>query len=126
MQKLVPLINISEHVYGITSAPVTKYQGAADLTDIACTIRTLHNAHKPEINYPILPVPNMVTGITANLLSYCVHTNRECQIFVGFFDAAPVDSINSRPFLELFKKMGVQSDKTFLLTMQAPSNNLYM
>lgn len=125
MQKIIPLINSSKHVYGVTSAPITKYQGGEDLTDITCTIQMLHNTHKPEINYPILQVPNMITGITANLLSYCVHTNRDCQIFIGFFDTAPMDSVSARPFLELFKKIGIHSDKTFLLTMRAPSNNLY-
>lgn len=125
IENIIGLINNSKDIYGITSSPIALYQGEDITTDLTCFIRSLSTKNKTS-DIPKLKIPNLITGITANLLSYCIHTKRDCQLFVGFIDAAPLDSINSEPFLNLFKQLRLDIKYYYNLVSQAPSNNLYM
>ncbi|GJQ69546.1 hypothetical protein Trydic_g6645 [Trypoxylus dichotomus] len=126
IQHISQFIEKAKKIHGITSSSIALYQGDNAPLESMCFIRSLSTVNGPKADIPKLPIPNLVTGITANLLSYCVHTNRDCQLFIGFMEQAPLDSINSEPFLSLFKKIGLEIKSCYNLILQAPSNNLYM
>ncbi|KAK9758742.1 hypothetical protein QE152_g644 [Popillia japonica] len=108
IQSLRPFIDKAKNVYGITSSPIALYQSNDAPEDFTCFVRCLS------------------TGITANLMSYCIHNNRGCQLFIGYVEQAPLDSINSEPFLRLFGEIGLEIKSHYNMILQAPSNNLYM
>lgn len=126
IQSLRPFIDKAKNVYGITSSPIALYQSNDAPEDFTCFVRCLSTGGDYKYIFPKLQIPNLITGITANLMSYCIHNNRGCQLFIGYVEQAPLDSINSEPFLRLFGEIGLEIKSHYNMILQAPSNNLYM
>lgn len=75
--------------------------------------------------YDSLESPNLITGLGAAVLSYCVHVKLKCNLFVVYVDTSPLDSLNMGPLLNLIKKLDVSLKNTHV-QLSPSSSNLYM
>lgn len=89
-------------------------------------IKTLSNDDKSKtFGYDTLESPNLITGLGAGILSYCIHMNFKCNLFIVYVDTSPVDSLNMGPLLNLIKKLDIPLQNTDIKLTQS-SSNLYM
>ncbi|KAF5284262.1 hypothetical protein FQR65_LT00263 [Abscondita terminalis] len=109
-------------VYVITSGLLTSLQNSR--ASSPCVIRSL--CYKTTSTYPKLEVPNMVTGLSASVLSYCIHIDRSCSLYIGFFDEASLDSLNTYALLNLLETFGLRLHKRYEFENSNQSNNLYI
>lgn len=89
-------------------------------------IKILSNDDKSKtFGYDTLEPPNLVTGLGASVLSYCIHIDSKCNLFILYVDTSPLDSLNMGPLLNLVKKMDIPLKNTDVKLPPA-SNNLYI
>ncbi|KAK5638008.1 hypothetical protein RI129_012303 [Pyrocoelia pectoralis] len=93
-------------------------------SDLPSGIKQL--SYKMRSIHPKLDVPNLVTGISASVFSYCVHINKNCSLFKVFLDEAPLDSINTVPLLNLIKTLGLNVLKMYKFQETSCYSNLYI
>lgn len=116
---LMPWINLSKVVYAMTTSPLATYQNKSDSNMLM--LSTDGNTC-----YPTLQVPNLVTGVTAGVFSYAKHVGKSCSLFIGYIDNTPLDSVNSKPFVELLRKIDLPPVRECVLQDRLPEHNLYM
>ncbi|XP_022909556.2 uncharacterized protein [Onthophagus taurus] len=123
---IMDIVGKSTKIYGVTSSALTMFEGDQPLQEESCTIFTLKT---PQINdtffYEKLPIPNFITGICADLLTYSLCNNKSCAVFIGFLDTASLDSKNTLNLIQLMRQIGIQGVKGFSLKIRTPENNLY-
>lgn len=88
-------------------------------------IRSLAYNKKSTLS-PKLESPNIVTGLGANFLAYSCFIDRPCELYIGYIDGTPLDSINSQPFVNLLEKLNLGKLEKCVMDFKMPSNNLYM
>lgn len=123
-EKIIPWLNVAKSVFVVTSAPMIALQNCPLKEEVPCMIRMLSTA-EPRF-YPKLETPNLVTGLSASILSYCIFKDLKCTLYVSFLDNEKLDSVNVEPILELLHQLGVGPLKNFTSKFKLPSNNLYM
>ncbi|KAB0791545.1 hypothetical protein PPYR_03345 [Photinus pyralis] len=121
-EKVAPWLKQASEVVVLTSGLVSLLENSDKRS--SCIIKQL--AYNTERVHPNLDVPNLVTGISASVFSYCVHTNTSCSLFKIFFDELPLDSINTMPLLDLIETVGLNVLKTYKLEATASHSNLYI
>lgn len=91
-----------------------------------CIIKSLSSKKEKDGLYSRLEVPNLITSLSASILSYSIHKGLTCSLYIGFLEDAPLDSLNTRPILDLLYNLGIKSIKNYVLEDKLPLNNLYM
>lgn len=96
---------MAKEVYAITSCSIGTYQNYEINEKPLSLIRILTNS-EAMFPYQQLEQPNLVTGLGANILSFCLHYKLKCTLFIIYSDLLPSDSINTKPFLDIFNLIG--------------------
>ncbi|XP_060526397.1 uncharacterized protein LOC132702018 [Cylas formicarius] len=113
-------------IYSVTSSSIVLYQNDEIFPKPETLVRCLTNNGKVPFDFcEKLEAPNLITGLGAGVLSYCVYKSIKCSLFVIYMDNSPLDSINSKYFVNLMSKMGFVL-KNSLLTISTGSSNLYI
>ncbi|CAH1981960.1 unnamed protein product [Acanthoscelides obtectus] len=95
----------AESIFGITSDSSGNYQTMDARSKPPSIIRKL-SSNSTDFNIPNLEPPNLITGLGANVLSYCIHLGlNNCCLFVVYFDSSPLDSLSVGPLIELSRKL---------------------
>lgn len=126
---IIPWLKAAKEIYTITSNLLTLYQSnnVAEMTSSPCIIRKLETSIiKKTGNYFNLDVPNLVTGLSASVLSYCKHENLPCILYIAFFDEVTLDSLNTTELTNLLKHLGIKTVKEYVSISKIADNNLYM
>ncbi|KAG5882133.1 hypothetical protein JTB14_005962 [Gonioctena quinquepunctata] len=100
-------ISTARKTYAITSESINIYQDINLTEKPSSLIRMLSSNQNETIKYNKLQAPNLVTGLGANVLSYCIHIGLKCTLLIAYIDNAPLDSINIGILLELFRKLHI-------------------
>lgn len=118
-----PWIRAAKHIYGLTFYSSSAYKGE-EVTETVdgCFIRGVNS--KVE-SVRELEVPNIITGITAGIVSYCKFHKREASAFIVYMEAPIFDSITTKPIIKLLKSMNVPCDDSYSLKHKVESG-LYM
>lgn len=77
------------------------------------------------LTYNRLESPNLVSGLGAGIMSFCVYKNKACALFVAYICSAPLDSVTARPIIELLSKLNIYKGE-YKIGVDTPSSNLYM
>ncbi|XP_018579485.1 uncharacterized protein LOC108917406 [Anoplophora glabripennis] len=119
-------IRAAKHIYTITSESIYSYQNVNLYEKPVSLVKALSNdANSKGFGYSLLEPPNLVTGLGASVLSYCVHIKLKCNLFVMYVDTSPLDSLNMGPLLHLIKKLDIPLKNTDV-RLSPSSSNLYM
>nr|CAI5868421.1 unnamed protein product [Callosobruchus analis] len=111
-------------IYGITSESSGNYQTMDTGSKPPSIIRTLTSG-STDFNIPNLEPPNLITGLGANVLSYCIHLGLSCCLFIVYFDSSLLDSLNVGPLIELSKKLELPLKKSNI-QISVSTSNLYL
>ncbi|KAK4878633.1 hypothetical protein RN001_011139 [Aquatica leii] len=122
VEKLEQWLELAKNVVVITSGLITLLQNSHETSP--CIIRSL--CYKTNSVHPKLEVPNMITGLSASVFSYCVHNDRPCTLYIGFFDEVPLDSLNTHSLLNLFEQLNLRISKRYTFEPTNQFNNLYV
>ncbi|KAF2898863.1 hypothetical protein ILUMI_07321 [Ignelater luminosus] len=125
-EELIPWLNAASNIYVLTSSTLTSLQNSNLNETSPCIIKFLSSKKEKSELYSRLEVPNLVTNLSASILSYSIHKGLTCSLYVGFLEDAPLDSLNTRPLLDLLCNLGINSIKGYVLEDKLPLNNLYM
>lgn len=119
-------LKIAKNIYALTSEPISAYQNV-DLNDKPETlIRVVHTkGGLDKVNYTKLESPNLVSGLGADVLSFCSQRGFNSILFVIYMDNSPLDSLNTRSVVNLFKSLKLPVQLT-LNNLNSVSNNLYL
>lgn len=116
----------SRETFVLTSAPVAHYQGTTS-TELDNNIYCLsYGSNKCAKKYRKLNSPNLVTGFGADAFSYCIHNKKNCSLFIGYMHYVPIDTLSSKPFMELLHLMNIGKMSPFKLNQPVATHNLYM
>lgn len=126
VEEISKFITKAKHVYCITSAPSSSYINVQKQDLPECFIRKLTFQQTNHYGCNVLESPNLVTGICAAVLSYCIQIEQPCSLYVAYIDSAPLDSITIRPIVSLLKQLNIVEIKSDCFAKPVPSNNLYM
>ncbi|XP_056631220.1 uncharacterized protein LOC130441522 [Diorhabda sublineata] len=113
-------------IYTIKSDSIYNYQNPFLLEKPAYIIKTISNIES-NLSYTKLEQPNLVTGLGAAVLSYCIHQQiPKCTLIIIYLHQSQLDSFNSWPILDVFKKMGLSIQHCTIKDRVVNMNNLYM
>ncbi|XP_053693158.1 uncharacterized protein LOC128741390 [Sabethes cyaneus] len=123
-EKLIPWLSSAQRVIAISFQPSVMHKGtSADDKEKACFIRSL-NGQLSEIRE--LEAPNVITGLSAGALSYRKFTGQQmASAYVCFLDSSILDSVSSKPVLQLLKLLSVECDIDYQLKF-VEGSNLYL
>ncbi|KAJ8961644.1 hypothetical protein NQ314_005896 [Rhamnusium bicolor] len=118
-------ITTAQNIFTITSESICNYQNISLSEKPVSLIRFLSNNVSETFGYNKLESPNLVSGLGASVLSYCIYLGLPCTLFIAYVDTSPLDSVNMGPVLNLLKriKLTVKSTK---MKITSSSSNLYM
>lgn len=118
-----PFIKAAKKVYGITFNSSSTYKGE-EITETVdgCLIRGVNSKFE---SVRELEVPNIITGITAGIVSYCKFHKQEASAFIVYMETPIFDSITTKPIIKLLKCMNVPCNDSYLLK-QTSESGLYM
>lgn len=122
----MPWIMKAKLVYCLTSSPIQQYINCNQSNQSECFIRRL-GFKEVDNNYKTLESPNLVTGLGAAVLSYCIHIQRCCSLYIVYMNSIQLDSLTAQPVLELIHSLKLFSFKPLnLKKIKVADNNLYM
>nr|XP_023025780.1 uncharacterized protein LOC111513786 [Leptinotarsa decemlineata] len=121
-------IKIAKHIYAVTSDSIYNYQNGDLYEKPSALLRMLSNDPEEKIHCGQLETPNLVTGLGANVLSYCIHTELKCTLFIAYVDNSPLDSANIGVLLDLFTRLDIPVSKKVITERgeDLSSSNLYI
>lgn len=125
MKELEPYINKAEEIFTITSSSLYSYQGDLDKDEIECVFESICTKKSKNFNCNKLTSPNFITGLGADILSYRIYKKLECSSFILYHKNTDVDTMSSRPVLELAEKLALSPSQQYSKAA-VPANNLYM
>lgn len=118
-----PFIKAAKNVYALTFNSSSTYKGE-EITETVygCLIRGVNSKFE---TVKELEVPNIVTGISAGVISYCKFHKLEASAFIVYMESFILDSITTKPIIKLLKNMNVPCNDTYSFK-QKPESGLYM
>uniref|UniRef100_A0A336MA93 Proteasome assembly chaperone 1 n=1 Tax=Culicoides sonorensis TaxID=179676 RepID=A0A336MA93_CULSO len=118
-----PWMKAAKNVYAISFHSASTYKGEeiSETVD-GCFIRGVNSKSE---SIKELEVPNIITGISAGVVSYCKFHKREASAFVVYMESPIFDSITTKPIIKLFKELNVPCDNSYSLKQKSESG-LYM
>ncbi|KAJ8920524.1 hypothetical protein NQ315_005393 [Exocentrus adspersus] len=124
-QLLEKWIKTAKYVCAITSESIYNYQNDNLQEKPTSLVKMLTSNNKNKaLDYGILECPNLVTGLGASILTYCLLAGVKCNLYVIYVDTAPLDSLNMKSLLMLFSDLGISLKNTNISL--TPASNLYM
>lgn len=75
--------------------------------------------------YKNLEPPNLVSDFPANILSFCIHCDIKCSLFVIYTDLLPCDSLNTKPLVNVLNQLNFQVANLYPVKPLISSGNLY-
>ncbi|KAJ8945864.1 hypothetical protein NQ318_002703 [Aromia moschata] len=120
-----PWIRKAKRTFTITSDSIGNYQNSNFTEKPVSLIRTVSNDPSKSFGYEKLESPNLVSGLGASVLSYCIHLDLKCTLFVLYIDTSPLGSVNMEPLLKLVTKLDIPVKHTEM-KISTSSSNLYM
>ncbi|XP_044756632.1 uncharacterized protein LOC123315125 [Coccinella septempunctata] len=114
----------AKQIITITSRALSAYEGELDREAVECLFKCL-STNKLTFDCDRLKSPNFITGLGGDVLSYCIYKKLQCSSFVLYHKNFDVDTLSSKPVLELAEKLGLSPSQHYLKT-ELPKNNLYM
>lgn len=118
-------INKAKLIYCLTSLPLSSYINP-EAIGTECCLRSLNFQQDDGLLIPKLENPNLVAGIGAAVLSFCVHNRRSCCLYVAYIDRVTIDSRTLSPLLELLRQINVLDVNASDVSAGSLSSNLYM
>ncbi|KYB29278.1 uncharacterized protein PSMG1 [Tribolium castaneum] len=125
IEELVLWLRKAAHIYGLTSESAASYQNLQMSEKPETLIRKLSTEINLFPNYKKLESPNLVSGLGADILSFCIHTGLKATLFVVYMDSSPLDSINTTPIIQLIKLLDLDVNMSCTNLNPVPSN-LYL
>lgn len=125
IQELVEWINKASKIYAVTSESVATYQSLEMLEKPETLIRKLSTETNSFGNYTKLESPNLISGLGADVLSFCIQLGLRSTLFVVYRDCSPFDSINTNPIIQLMKVLGLNV-KLNLKNLNPITTNMYL
>lgn len=118
-----PWIKAAKNVYGITFQSSSTYKGE-EITETVngCFVRGVNSKFE---SVKELEVPNIITGLSAGIVSYCKFHKLEASAFIVYMEAPIFDSYTTKPIIKLLKNMKVPCDDFYSLKQKSESG-LYM
>lgn len=126
VELMTPWLNKAKSIHGVTSALISTFQPSEILRENSPITFTRCLTNLDNVPYSFckrLETPNVAKELGASVLTYCIHSNVKCSLWVIFTDNTPIDSINSSEIVKLLKKLGfgVKEPKVSI-----SESNLYM
>lgn len=119
-------LKVAKNIYAFTSEPISAYQNVNLNEKPETLIRVVRTKSElDKTNYAKLESPNLVSGLGADVLSFCSHRGLDSILFVIYMDNSPLDSLNTRPVVDLFKSLKLPVQLT-LDNLNSVSSNLYL
>ncbi|XP_055638939.1 uncharacterized protein LOC129776972 [Toxorhynchites rutilus septentrionalis] len=121
--KLAMWLDIAEQVVAIAFHPKVMHKGTP-ITDAeeVCFIRRINGQMT---RYQELEAPNVITGISAGVLCYRKFKQLEASVYACYMDSPILDSVSTKPVLELMKSLSIDCDNSYSLKNRI-SSNLYL
>lgn len=120
---LEPWIKAAKNIYGITFHSSSTYKGEEVMETVdGCFVRGVNSKFD---TVKELEVPNIITGITAGIVTYCKFHKLEASAFIVYMEAPIFDSITTKPIIKLLKRMNIPCDDSYSLKHK-PESGLYM
>lgn len=126
VEEISKFITKAKKLYCITSAPSSSYINTQKQDLPECFIRNLSFQQTNHYLCEVLQSPNLITGICAAVLSYCIQIERPCSLYVTYIDSAPLDSITLRPIVNLLKQLNIVKIQSDCYAKPVSASNLYM
>eukprot|EP00106_Octopus_bimaculoides_P006883 XP_014774325.1 PREDICTED: proteasome assembly chaperone 1-like [Octopus bimaculoides] len=130
----------STEVFVLTSAPASDFQTEASLSQLTVPfLRTLRSSSTCCLQRPPCPYleqPNLISSLSAQILTYCQIFRILAQLFVCYCESIHIDSTTIKafsPLLKLDKFVSITQNETFasaaikkFVDLHSPSNSLYL
>lgn len=120
---LEPWINVARNIYAVTFQSTASFKGEEVTESVdGCFVRGINSCleHVKE-----LEVPNIVTGVSAGVISFCKFHDRVASCFVIYMEAPLFDSFSTKPLIKLLKDLKVPCDDSYTYRYKSNSN-LYL
>lgn len=117
-------IKLANHVYSITISSIGLYRNYELTEKPPAIIRILTN-DKKSWPYKNLEPPNLVSDLPANILSFCIHCDIKCSLFIIYTDLLPCDSLNTKPLVNVLNQLNFQVANIYPVKPLISSGNLY-
>ncbi|XP_045467443.1 uncharacterized protein LOC123675921 [Harmonia axyridis] len=115
----------AKEIYTITSSSLYSYQGDLNRDEVECLFKSICTKNSKNFDCDRLSSPNFITGLGADISSYCVYKRMQCSSFILYHKNTDIDTMSSSPVLELTKKLTL-SPSHHRSKMTVPLSNLYM
>ncbi|CAG9861048.1 unnamed protein product [Phyllotreta striolata] len=114
----------SKTIYTVTTDSIYNYQSTNNYKEKPVSlVRVISNVDKKRNN---LEQPNLVTGLGATILEYCIHESiKKCTLYIIYMDKSPLDSFSCTPIFNVFTEIGIPINNRNIKARES-SNNLYM
>lgn len=111
-QVLEPWVKVARHVYALTFQQGPNFKG--DGVMIEGVNSNFIRAVNSTLDYiKELEVPNIVSGVSAGLISYCQIHKKEASCYIFFLETLMFDSITVKPIRRLLKDLKIPCDKSY-------------
>lgn len=121
---LDPWIRAARNVCAVTFQSTASFKGEEVTESVdGCFVRGVNSSQLSHIKE--LEVPNIVTGVSAGVISYCKFNNRPASAFVIYMEAPLFDSFSTKPLIKLLKDLKVPCDDSYTYKYKSNSN-LYL
>lgn len=120
---LEPWIMAAKNVYAVTFQSTASFRGEIVTETVdGCFVRAVNSSldHVKE-----LEVPNIITGVSAGVISFCKFKDKAASCFVIYMEAPIFDSFSTKPLIKVLKGLQVPCDDTYTYKYKSNSN-LYL
>lgn len=131
MTKLFQVVQLIEewikkatYVYSITISSIGLYRNYELPEKPPAIIRILTN-DTMSWPYKNLEPPNLVSDLPANILSFCIHCNIKCSLFVIYSDLLPCDSLNTKSLVDILNQLNFPVTNLYSVKPLISSGNLF-
>ncbi|KAJ3665464.1 hypothetical protein Zmor_000958 [Zophobas morio] len=125
IEELSQWLRKAKNIYAVVSEPISAYQNLNLSEKPETLIRKLSTDTADTFNCEKLESPNLVSGLGAGVVSYCIHSGLKSTLFVVYMDNSPLDSINTSPVVQLMKSLNL-SVKAAASNLNPAASNLYL
>ncbi|XP_066254254.1 proteasome assembly chaperone 1 [Euwallacea similis] len=125
VELLSPWIKNAKYIHCITSSPVSAFQTLEKTSSEITFSRCISTDVEVPYNFcKRLEAPNLIEGLSASILTYCVCCNINASLWIIYMDNMPLDSANGAEIVKLFRILGIKVAIDF--KCDDLSSNLYI
>ncbi|XP_066152143.1 proteasome assembly chaperone 1 [Euwallacea fornicatus] len=114
VELLSPWINSAKYIHCITSSPISAFQTLERTSNEITFSRCISTDVKVPYNFcKKLEAPNLIQGLSASVLTYCICCKISASLWVIYMDNMPLDSANGAEIVKLLGILGIKAAVDF-------------